>query len=346
MPDQNADLKVRPGETSTQYKARIDEKRREMQREATSSVATVPPPVPIVNQPPAVTREQVPPAALPVAASGDTTQVPGGQKPPETGKSEVNDWIKSKGFVRRDGTIDTENMAASLRELERELHRKNYEARANTPPAPPAASVPPVPNSAGFAPLPVSYVPRTAPPRETVETLAKEYDMEPADFDRVARVASTMVDNAMRRVHRDVVAPLENQVRGLTKDLGRQHELLNLMSDPAFKNPQVQFHMHRIMNADPSIIERDPLPWTTAYNRALSAIAREHLGGPSPEPAAPRVPDVAGTPPANLPPMTAGNNGTGAGAPRGSAANQIDPVAFAALPLEEKRAHLKSIGAL
>lgn len=345
MPDQNADLKVRAGETSTQFKARIDETRREMQREAATPAVLTAPPAPVVNPPPIVLREQVSPAAASVPASGDTTHVSGSQKPPENGKSEVNDWIKSKGFVRKDGTTDTEAMATSLRELERELTRKNHEDRQKAPPAPPAAGSP-APWQTGYVPpTPVPYAPPPAPPRATVEALAKEYDMDPTDFDRVARVASVITDNALRRVNRDVVAPLENQVRGLTRDLGRQHELLNLMSDPAFKNPQVQFHMHRIMNADPTIIERDPLPWTTAYNRALNQIAREHLGGPSPEPVVPPIPDEAGTPPAK-PPLTAGNNGGGGGAPRGSAANQVDPKVFASLPLAEKRDFLKSIGAL
>lgn len=343
MPDQNADLKVRAGETSTQYKARIDETRREMQREAATSAAGAKTLAPVANQPPAVKPEQVSPVA-PSNASGDTAPSAPGQKPVTTGKPEVNDWIKAKGFVRKDGTHDTEAMATSLRELERELTRKNQEERMKAP-AQPAAGYPPIPMAPPPIAPPAPWQPLPAPPRATVEALAKEYDMDPADFDRVARISSTMVDNAVRRINRDVVGPLNNQVVTLTRDLTRQNELLSLMADPTFKNPNVQFYMHKIMNDNPSIIERDATPWTTAYNLALSRIAREHLGGPSPEPTDPRVPDGAGTPPAN-PPVTAGNNGGGGGAPRGSAANQVDPVHFASLPLDEKRAYLKSIGAL
>lgn len=356
MPDKNADLNVRPGESAAAFKARIDETRREMQRESATSAAPAPSPTPAADTAPKNAGAQGS-AANAGTASGDLAPGADGQKPPEPGKPEVSEWMKwanAKGYVRKDGTIDAERLATSQRELERELHRRAHEERTKTPPAQPAPALgypPPPPVQPAvyppgyYPPAPAPWNPPPAPPRATVEALAKEYDLDPADFDKIARLSSTMVDNAMLRMNREIVAPLRNQVNGLSRDLGRQNELLDLMADPAFKNPQVQFHMDRIMRSNPSIIERDPTPWTTAYHGALNAIAREHLGGPSPEPAAPIAPVEADLPRGG-PPKTAGNNGGGGGAPRGSAANLVDPKQFAGLTLDEKRAHLKSLGAL
>lgn len=346
MPDQNADLKVRPGESAAAYKARIDETRRDLQRQAASSAAA-PAPASTPDAPPSATSAQGSTPAAPGKTSGDPASSAGGQNPPTESKPEVSEWMKwcqSKGFVRKDGTVDMERMTASQRELERELHRKIQEERTKTPPLPTA--LPPA-YPPGYVPPPPAWTPPPAPPRATVEAMAKEFDMDPTDFDRVARVASAMTETALQRVNRETVAPLTREVSRLHRELSKQNELLDLMGDPSFRNPQVQFHMDRIMRDDPSIIEKDPAPWTTAYHKALNVIAREHLGGTQTVPAVTPTPDsAAGNPPPGMPPKTAGQNGGGSGAPRGTAAAQIDPVLFAKMSLDEKRAHLQSVGAL
>lgn len=326
------------GETAAQMKERIADVQRELDREA---AARATPPTP----PPAATPPPPPPAQVPPAGKVNQDPTPGaGDNPtPVTGNPEVDAWWAKKGFK------STEDMAHSYRELERELHKRAQDARDKTP-TPPAAPppgwghVPP-----GYAPPPVyagyppPYAPPTyVPPRQVIEDLAGQYAMSPEDFERVSRVASDMAERIVERKLNGSVAPLANHVRNMDREVARNRDMVTLMADPAFKNPQVQFEMHRILEENPQLIEREALPYRYAYDQALLRIAKASLAGSTSIPNG----NPPGSPQPKPPTMAGGNGAGGGGAPSDPGTGRVDEAAFAAMTLEQKRAHLKSVGAM
>lgn len=329
------DLGPKKGETAEQFKARISETERELKREAAAKApvnATVP------DAP--ATPAQVSPT-VPEVKTPDPAVTPKGVV---TGNQEVDEWLGKKGFKT------TEDMANSLRELERELHRRAQEKKQE--PAPAAPSAPPVgyppyyppmaPQAPGYAfpPVPPPY----APAPVDINQLAQRYGMTPEDFERVAAIANDMAESKVDLRLKAVLPRIENQVRNVDREVSKQKELVNLMSDPAFKNPQVQYEMHRVLEEDPAVFDKFSQPYRYAYDQALMRIARANLGGSRSTFGAPEPIPVAT--PSGRPPVTAGGNGGGGGgAPQQVPPESVTPELYAKMSLADKKAHLQAIGA-
>lgn len=336
------DLAPRKGETAEKFKERIRETQREMSRAAAHAQATPPDPS---APPPATTPElppaQVPPHVPPVVPPPPLAAAP--TAPKVTGNAEVDEWWEKKGFK------SAEDMALSYRELERELNRKFQEEamrRNGAPPAPPAPAA--MPGFPPFIPSPVPPAPAAPPPPAhlpamTVEQVAKQYGFAPEDFERVYAVANDLSRMTVKAELDRVLPPLLRQINGVNLEVGRQRELVDLMGDPSFKHPHVQFEMDRILREEPAIFAQQAQPLRYAFEKALTRIARANLGGSTPQGA----PGAVVVPPSPKPPTTAGGNGGGGGgAPSGPATGEMSPEVFAGLSLADKRKHLETVGAI
>jgi hypothetical protein len=260
---------------------------------------------------------------------------------------EIDEWWAKKGFKTPD------DIANSYRELERELNRKNQQlAQNSTPPqAPPSA--PPMAPPGGYPPFynypappvptpPTTYVPPL--PAQAAEQLAEQYGLSPDDFKKVYAIANDLSQVNVQRELNRIMPGIVRQVQQVNGEVTRQREMVDLMSEPTWKNPQVQFEMHKVLNEDPTIIQRQTLPYRYAHDEALKRIARANLGGSNVYPTQP----IGGQPSTiSSPPVTAGSNGKGApNAPSGSVSAEISPDQFAALPLKEKTEFLRTLGVL
>lgn len=332
MTDAQLETAPKKGETAAQFKGRIEETAREIARQNAKPV-TVPDPTPAPAQ---------------VSAPGTVAQPTSEPAAPAiTGNKEVDEWWVKKGFKT------PQDLEQSYRELERELTRKNQElARQNVPGNQPPPMAPPngyppyvpVPPSSWTPPpayVPPTYVP--PPPQQTVESLAEQYGLSPEDFKKVYAIANDLSQVTVQRELNRVMPGIVQQVRQVNGEVVRQREMVDLMSEPTWKNPQVQFEMHKVLNEDPTLIQRQALPYRYAHDEALKRIARVNLGGSnafSPQP----------TPPASSggrPPSTAGSNGKGADvAPGGPGNGEMTDIQFAALSIEQKREFLQTLGAM
>lgn len=343
MTQANIETAPKKGETSEQFKARIEETRRELAREEATRQnphANAAPGSPT----PAATPEQVNtsgsvanPSAEPPAQGATRGVVP-----------EVDDWWAKKGFKT------PEDIANSYRELERELTRKNQEAAArNVPPPAPPPVTPGFDPWAGLPQQAPAWQPRgiqpsaplAMPPPHVIEQLAKQYGLTPEDFEKVYMVANDLSKVNVRAELDRVLPGLANQVRAMNADLTRQREMVDLMSEPTWKNPQVQFEMHKVLQDDPAIIQRQPLPYRYAHDEALKRIAKANLGGSNSFQGAPT--GNAPASPGNRPPSVAGGNGKAPEVPvSGQGRQEIDADQFAALSLDDKRKFLQGLGAI
>lgn len=316
------------GESAEQFKERIAETQRELKRAEKAAATATPAPTPAA---PAQAAPQANPQAQAPAKAG------------ATGNAEVDEWWEKKGFK------STEDLAQSYRELEREMHRKAAEARntnGNQPATPPVA--PPVQYPPYYPPAPQQWTPHVQPVpvpphQQSVEDLAKRYGLSPEDFEKVAPLANDMARSVVESELRRVLPPLMNQVGAVNREVGRQKELVDLMSDPVFKTPQVQFEMDRIFKEEPNAFVAQAQPIRYAYEKALTRIARTNLGGSTGQPLPSAIPESA--PSFGKPPSTAGGNGNGGGGVPNGAQEEMTAQRFAALSMAEKTAYLTSVGA-
>lgn len=314
------------GETAEQFKERIEETQREMKR-AQKAAQKAPEPVP-AQVPTNATTSDVPPAGAPAKAVL------------VTGNAELDEWLEKKG------PMTLENLASSYRESEREMYRKMDEARktqgqpVTPPPAVPPANFPPYYQ---FPPVqPPAYIPPPVQPQMNVEALAKQYGLSPEDFEKVAPLANDMARSVVDQEFNRRMPALYQQVQGVSREVGRQKELVDLMSDPVFKAPQVQFEMDRIFKEEPNTFVAQTQPIRYAYEKALTRIARANLGGSNGQPSPTTVLGVV--PPPSKPPATAGGNGSGGGGAPSGTPQEITSEIFAGLSMAEKMAHLNAIG--
>lgn len=329
------DLKPKQGETSEQFKARIGATERDLKRAAAQAQAT---PTLDPQKPAEPAPDQVPPAAPP--AIPPVPDPLAAKAPAVTGNAEVDEWWAKKGFK------SPEDLAVSYRELEREYQRKAQEAAAARQAPPVAPQAPQMPSYPPYyPPAPMQYTPPPpVQPQINVEQLAKQYGFAPEDFERVAAVSNDLARATVQNELNRVLPPLLNQIHGVNREVGRQKEIVDLMGDPAFKNPQVQFEMDRVFREEPTVFQNQAMPIRYAYEKALTRIARANLGGSTPS-GAPGVQGVV--PPGSRPPTTAGGNGSGGGgAPSAPAPESVTNDIFAGMKLEDKRSHLKAVGAL
>lgn len=343
MPDTQIETSPKRGETAAQFKDRIEETRRELERQEALKPQPVPASVPVPSAPAAAPAQ--------VGAQGNVAQPP--EVPPASATRgvipEVDEWWSKKGFKT------PEDIASSYRELERELNKKNQELARTQAPAQPFAPPPPQ-YPPYYAPPPQQWLPPAPPtyqpqpmyqppiPQQTADQLAEQYGLSTEDFKKVYSVANDLSQVTVQRELNRIMPGIVQQVQRVNGEVTRQREMVDLMSEPTWKNPQVQFEMHKVLNEDPTIIQRQALPYRYAHDEALKRIARVNLGG-----SIPFVPTPTPGFPSNAarPPATAGGNGKGAeGAAGGAGTGEITQEQFAALPLDEKREFLRTIGAI
>jgi hypothetical protein len=104
--------------------------------------------------------------------------------------------------------------------------------------------------------------------------VAASYDMTVSDFRRVLAVAKDIAAVQAQQVQADMHAWRAKTERESEK----ANDLQNVMTDPAFHNPDVQFEMHDILEKNKDMWT-DRRPYTSALNQALTNIARKTLGG-------------------------------------------------------------------
>lgn len=332
MSEENS-LAPTKGETAAAFKERISETERELKRIAKASATVPPAPAPVV---PATAQASAPAengAVLPTNAPDKKVLV--------TGNAELDEWLEKKG------PMTLENLASSYRESEREMYRTMEEARKKEgQPVTPPPVVPPT----NFPPFYPQFPPTVPPvhaqapvqPPQNVEALAEQYGLSPDDFKKVAPLANDMARSVVEAELRRVLPPLYQQVNGANREIGRQREVVDLMSDPVFKNPQVQFEIDRILKEEPNTFVAQAQPIRYAYEKALTRIARQNLGGSTGQPASIKGSEVV--PPSNRPPSTAGGNGNGGGGAPSGAPQEMTPDLFARMSMDEKKAHLIAIG--
>lgn len=310
------------GPTAAQIKEQIDSKQRELKREsADKPVVTVPEPALEVKSATPENAVETPIANKPPEPAPDSGA---GEAPGPEGKDKPawKKWIEKKGFK------GPEDMVRSMRELERELHRRSQGNGAQAP-TPALPENPPLPRPSYPAPAP------------NVEEIAKRYNLDPEDLQRVAPLAA---DIAASHTAREL-APLKAELSSLRRELSRSSELQGLKEDPAFSDPRVQFEMHQILEMNPSILQNEPAPYRFAFNEALRSMGRRILEGSIDS--GPVTPTVSG-PPAlpTTPPRTAGGSGSGS-APVASGSQppqKISMDAFNRLPAAEQRKILEGMG--
>lgn len=306
------------GPTAAQLKEQIEEKKRE-RKAAQKASAPEPEPQPAAPapspEPPALDKPSEP------APASDAGAVPA-PAPKTAGKVDYQEWMKKKGFKT------SEDMAHSLRELERELSRIKADKQPPAPTGQPSYPIPP-------------YQP-PMPPQPQIEELAKRYNLDPSDFERVAPLAADIAANQTARA----VAPLMAQIEAMRKDSARERDLQGVKEDPSFKDPRVQYEMHQILEKNPTILEIEPAPWRYAFNEALRSIARRILEG-SIEPGETPQANSGPAPYPTTPPVTARGGGNApSGGPGIVSPSPVDPAKFAHLSSDEMRKVLGQVGAV
>lgn len=291
------------------------EKQIEQEAEAKEEkAALVPPPYP--DPSPAADAE---PSETPVGqeeqdAPSEGQKPDDGQKP----KEDPMEWAKAKGFK------SPEDMARALLQKEREFH----ESRQKKKEPPPIPSWQPQPEMGAGYPPPVYPNPVYGPRVDSFRELSAMYpQIDPEDLRRFMPV---VVDAAQAIARRERME-LERQITGIQRTTERNNELMTLMQDPAFRDNRVQKEIHAIIDADPSIFQRERTPLVHAYEKAMVNLARRTLQqGTNGE--------VLN--PGSTPPVTAsGGNGSSFTTP-----TRITEKIFDSWSLKDQEAYLKSNG--
>lgn len=314
-----------PRQSAAQILEQIKEKQRELEAQKASQApdASEPAPTPAPATPAPAAAPSAPDKPAEPAPESNAGAAPG---PNGDDKPEWKKWIEKKGFK------STEDMVRSMRELERELHRRSG-GNAATPPPP--AMPEPAPSRPGYYP--------PAQPSVSEEELAKRYNLDPDDLRRVGPLAADIAST----ITAQRLGPLQAELSRLNREIARNAEVQGLKEDPAFADPRVQFEMHKILESNPSALQNEPAPMRWAFNEALRTMGRRILEGsiepitePKPVSGSPRLPTT--------PPRTAG----GGGAPTASHAGGIQPPerisaeAFKRLPAAEQRKMLEKLNAV
>jgi hypothetical protein len=137
------------------------------------------------------------------------------------------------------------------------------------------------------------------------------------------------------------------EIKALRKEQAKDRDLSSVKEDPAFKDPRVQYEMHRILKDNPSILEVEPAPWRYTFNEALRSLGRRILEG-SIEPVVEASAASGPAPYPTRPPVTAGGGGNApSGGPGIAPPSPTDPSKFAHLKTsDEMRKVLEQVGAI
>lgn len=205
--------------------------------------------------------------------------------PPEA-KAEGKDpleWAKKKGFNT------PEDMARALLQKDQEFHQSRQKAeREAAPPPPPAINWQPRPDMGqGYPPPQYGYPPPQA--RTDYRDVAALYPQ--LDPDDVRRVMPLILD-AAKVISQQDKAELERKYGQIERTTQRNNELMSLMQDPAFKDERVQKEIHSILDADPTIFQRERTPFAFAFKEAVFNMGRKQLQQGMSEETAPTKPPV------------------------------------------------------
>lgn len=187
---------------------------------------------------------------------------------------DVREWAKKKGIKDADAAL------RSLRELERELHRRSFEAkssgnvpRGETPQVQPQWQPQPQMPAWNPQPVPPQYPAYPIDREKIIEQEAKRYNMAPEDFERVLSLSNDIVAMQTRRLK----AEFDAQLQEINRETRRNSELRELMQDPLFTNEKVQFEMHNVLKENPQAFTLEPSPYLYAFNEAQRRLARQYL---------------------------------------------------------------------
>ncbi len=248
--------------------------------------------------------EAPPPSEATSQANDAAINEPSSEAPPANDFN-PSDWVKKKGWKT------PEDAARSMRELEKELHKKAEENRmlkesqaAYVPPPAPFAYTPPAPPQ-GYYPPQAAYAPPANPyaPRSQVseEQVAASYGMTPEDFRRVLAVSRDMADVQSRQM----AGEFKRWKDEVDRTNEKQTDMAQVMADPAFHTADVQYEMHEQFAKNPSLLN-ERRPWSAALEKALTNIGRRNLGKGAPS-------TGLGLP--TDPPKTAGSGNAGGSLP-------------------------------
>lgn len=319
----NNETEVQPHETSESMKMRVEKRTAELASKPKVGKPLEDGKTPIAEL--KTLKSEVKPESpqglnAPVTKTGEQSGV-------TTPKEEVDpiEWARKKGLTSE------ESIARSLREMESEFHRRNqgkWQAPAQNAPQPVTAPPPP----SYTAPV-QGYQQPSVPmqiPRQLLENIGRQYNMNVDDAEKLLNFNRDFYESMMvneRKRH-------DQEMTEFRRENTRNSEFRSLMLDPAFKHPQVQMEVSRILKEDPTAFEREPEPFKWAYKEALVEMARRNLQGNE-------TTDSSNasmfTPPTKPPTQL----GTSAGAePVGLSAQE-----FARLPVEDKAKILNQMGA-
>lgn len=306
-------------QTSAEIKAEIESKTREMKEAAKNgSIPLTPGVIAQINA-------STPEASQTPASKPEPTQAAEKEAAPSKESVGLKEWAKKKGY----DLSTEESVLSTLRKADQVFHQRQAEKKAKEAVAP--QYIPPQAQAYPQNGYPPTYAPPPNP-RQVLEELAKQANMTPEDFERVARASRMVYDAAAsqdrQRYSQELEAiKLENQKNSVFRELS---------SDPVFRNPQFAMEYHNIVEemqaADPTSFEKDPTQYRRAHERALSNIGRRNLEGkPLVEGVPPQVNTgfIPTTPPKPL--------GQGSGGGQGENENELDMKTWNNLSPTEKK---------
>lgn len=258
------------------------------------------------------------PSPAPEAVPSEPTPVTPSESKPEKAEDDPMEWAKKKGLKT------PEDMARLLRQKEQEFHQSRQQKGGQEPPPP---QWQPRPDMGWQQPYP-SY--GNAPPLQRGDAYRDIAAMYPQlDPEDVRRVLPLVIDAAETIANRKI-ATLDQRFGYIEQTAQRNNELMTLMQDPAFTDVRVQKEIHSILDADPSIFQREPLrAQTIVFKQAMENLARKQLQQGT---------TVGSLAP--MPPVTAGGgNGSAYTGPR-----KITQKEFESWSIEDQKAFINSNG--
>lgn len=316
-------------QTSDELLKQIREKERELKayavpESAPASNDNAPEPIPPSDSPkedgkPATDK----PVETPRESKGEDATAPIKGKEDKA----AEEWIKKKGFK------DVKDVVKSLRELERELHKRRFEEKN----APHVSQFPPIQAPPQYQP-PV-YQPANEP---VINEIARRYQMAPEDLEKIAPFATDLAMAVFDRNIKPLVFKTQSELEDLKRQLKEKTELETLEEDPLFQSPEVQYEMHRILESNPTI-SQEPEKYRRLFEQATLNVARRKIQ----EEQFTRLnaSSVAPGQTPKEPPATAGGGGRMVGKSGITAQSKVDPLHFAALSLAEKTKILQGMNA-
>lgn len=305
-------------QTSAEIKAAIDAKTQEMKDAAKNGT------IPLTPGVIAEINASTPEVGSTPASKPEPSQAAEKATVPTQESIDLKEWAKKKGY----DLSTEESVLSTLRKADQVFHQRQAEKKAKEAVAPQY-----IPQQSQ-APQNGNYQPYASPqnPRQILEDLAKQANMTPEDFERVARASRMVYDAAAsqdrRRYDQELEAiKVENQKNSVFRELS---------ADPIFRRPEVAMEYHQVLEEmqaqDPNSFEKDPTQYKKAYEKAVFNIGRRNLEG---------KPLVEGVPPqvnqGFIPTMPPKPLGQGSGGGQADNENEIDMKTWNNLSPTEKK---------